>query len=74
LTGRGEKALTGPIVRGDTETVGTHIDEISRMAPGLLNLYQTLGRYTVNIAESGGNITKEKARELIQILSEKKSS
>ncbi len=69
-----EKALTGPIVRGDTETIRTHIDEILRMAPDLLNLYQTIGRYTVNIAESGGNITKERARELIQILSEKKSS
>jgi len=28
----------------------------------------------VHIAESGGNITKEKARELIQLLSDKKIS
>ncbi len=68
------KALTGPIVRGDTETVQTHVDEILRMAPDLLNLYQTLGEYTVRIAESEGNISTAKAQELIRILSGKKES
>jgi predicted short-subunit dehydrogenase-like oxidoreductase (DUF2520 family) len=67
-----EKALTGPIVRGDTETVGTHVDEIHRMAPELLGLYQILGQYTVHIAESGGNITKDRSEELIRILTKKK--
>jgi len=64
------KALTGPIVRGDAETVKKHLDEIGSMTPELLNLYRTLGRYTVNIAESGGNLSKEKVRLLFQILSE----
>jgi predicted short-subunit dehydrogenase-like oxidoreductase (DUF2520 family) len=64
------KALTGPIVRGDAETVKKHVDEIDSMAPELLNLYRTLGRYTVTIAESGGNLPKEKARQLLTILAE----
>jgi len=64
------KALTGPIVRGDAETVKKHVDEIGSMTPELLSLYQTLGRYTVNIAESGGNLSKEKVQVLFQILAE----
>lgn len=65
-----QKALTGPIVRGDTDTVRTHVHEIRRLAPDMLSLYQCLGRHTVLVAESGGNITKEKAAELLRILSE----
>jgi len=68
-----KKALTGPIVRGDTETVSTHVHEILRMAPDLLDLYQILGQYTVHIAESGGNITAETSQALLEILSKKKS-
>jgi len=64
------KALTGPIVRGDAETVKKHVDEIGSMAPELLALYRTLGRYTVTIAESSGNLSKEKVRLLFQILAE----
>ena len=64
------KALTGPIVRGDTETVRTHVAEILRMAPELLGLYQSLGRHTVGIAETGGNITREKAEELLALLAD----
>jgi len=45
------KALTGPIVRGDSETVKKHVDEIGSMAPELLTLYRTKGRHTVNIAK-----------------------
>ncbi len=62
------KALTGPIARGDAETVKKHVDEIGSMAPEFLTLYRTLGRYTVTIAESGGNLSKEQVRRLFQIL------
>jgi len=65
------KALTGPIVRGDAETVKKHVDEISSKAPELLSLYRALGRYTVTIAESGGNLSKENVQLLLQILAEK---
>ena len=63
------KALTGPIVRGDTETVRTHVAEIQRMAPELLGLYQSLGKHTVGIAETGGSIDRKKAGELLALLS-----
>jgi hypothetical protein len=46
------------------------MDEIGSMAPELLYMYRTLGRYTVTIAESGGNLSKEKVRLLLQILTE----
>jgi predicted short-subunit dehydrogenase-like oxidoreductase (DUF2520 family) len=39
---RGAEALTGPIARGDTETVERHRDELRRRAPELLDLYDAL--------------------------------
>jgi predicted short-subunit dehydrogenase-like oxidoreductase (DUF2520 family) len=39
---RGADALTGPIARGDTETVERHRDELRRRAPELLDLYDAL--------------------------------
>ena len=39
---RGAEALTGPIARGDTETVERHRDELGRRAPELLDLYDAL--------------------------------
>jgi len=65
-------ALTGPIVRGDAETVKKHVNEIGSMAPELLSLYRTLGRYTVALAESGGKLSTEKVRLLLQVLAENK--
>jgi predicted short-subunit dehydrogenase-like oxidoreductase (DUF2520 family) len=39
---RGAEALTGPIARGDTETVERHREELRRRAPELLDLYDAL--------------------------------
>jgi predicted short-subunit dehydrogenase-like oxidoreductase (DUF2520 family) len=39
---RGADALTGPIARGDTETVERHREELRRRAPELLDLYDAL--------------------------------
>ena len=52
-----EKALTGPIIRGDTKTVLSHIDEINNQAPELNELYKILGLYTLKIAEQ--NLSKQ---------------
>ncbi|MBW1941147.1 MAG: DUF2520 domain-containing protein, partial [Deltaproteobacteria bacterium] len=46
-------ALTGPIARGDIETVTRHLDENRQKKPELLSLYQTLGLHTIDIALSG---------------------
>jgi predicted short-subunit dehydrogenase-like oxidoreductase (DUF2520 family) len=46
----GDAALTGPIVRGDAETVVRHIDEIGNVSPQTADLYVALARATVRRA------------------------
>ncbi len=45
-------ALTGPIARGDTETLQRHVKALQQEAPELLPLYQTLASLTEPIAEA----------------------
>jgi predicted short-subunit dehydrogenase-like oxidoreductase (DUF2520 family) len=47
---RGDDALTGPIARGDEETVERHLDAIAEAAPELLELYRVLAEHTRSIA------------------------
>ena len=44
-------ALTGPIARGDIQTIENHLLEIGSKTPNLLPLYRILGFYTVEIAK-----------------------
>ncbi|HBI02774.1 MAG TPA: hypothetical protein DDY49_01920 [Paenibacillaceae bacterium] len=44
------KALTGPIVRGDVETVALHVDKIKKEAPSLLPFYYHLSQLTLETA------------------------
>jgi len=62
------KALTGPIARGDVETITWHIQEISKKMPEILNLYNTMGLYTIEVAKAGGTISESKAVELTKLL------
>ncbi len=41
------EALTGPIKRGDADTVRMHIETISQLMPEALDLYMSLGRETM---------------------------
>lgn len=47
----GAAALTGPIARGDEETVRRHLEALSERTPGLLSLYEELAARTREIAE-----------------------
>lgn len=62
------KALTGPIARGDVETIERHIKEIKDKTPDLLLLYNILGRYTVDIATAGETISESTAEDLKKML------
>ncbi len=44
---RGAQALTGPIVRGDTTTIATHLARIGEDVPELLPAYRALARATL---------------------------
>jgi len=49
----GGEALTGPIARGDTETVRRHLEAIERVAPELAETYRALAERTQAIARQG---------------------
>ncbi len=52
ISRRGTRAaLTGPVARGDVDIVAAHIQALENSSPGDLELYRTLGRYTLKLAE-----------------------
>lgn len=66
----GDGALTGPIVRGDVETVRAHLEGIMRTRPGTLPSYVALARATANTAVLDGRLLPIRAAKLIGILND----
>lgn len=62
------EALTGPIARGDVETVAAHLKAIEDRVPKFLMIYKTLGLYTLEIAKAKGALGKEAAEKLQNLL------
>lgn len=62
------QALTGPIARGDIETVKQHLVEIESKTPPLLDLFKTLSFHTIDIALAKGTLTEVDAASLRSIL------
>jgi predicted short-subunit dehydrogenase-like oxidoreductase (DUF2520 family) len=66
----GDAALTGPIVRGDVETVRAHLTDIARTSPGTLGSYVALARATANRAVVDGRLMPLRAAKLVRILND----
>jgi predicted short-subunit dehydrogenase-like oxidoreductase (DUF2520 family) len=62
------QALTGPIARGDSGTVQSHLELMDRLAPSLIPLYKTLGQATVGIAAAKGSLAAAERETLLKIL------
>jgi len=60
--------LTGPISRGDVETVRRHLAAIGQRVPDLLPLYRVMGRETVEVARARGSLTPGAAHEILDLL------
>jgi predicted short-subunit dehydrogenase-like oxidoreductase (DUF2520 family) len=65
----GDAALTGPVARGDAETVAAHVDVIRQTAPGALGAYLALARLTADRALAAGTLTASDAQRLLGVLS-----
>ncbi len=65
-------ALTGPIARGDVDTVTAHLRAIEEHAPECLMIYKTLGLYTVDLARDKGTCSKQAAEKLIALFQPRK--
>jgi predicted short-subunit dehydrogenase-like oxidoreductase (DUF2520 family) len=62
------QALTGPIARGDAQTVAGHVAALQQRAPELLELYLVLARQTIPLAQEQGGLTERAAEELLRIV------
>lgn len=66
------EALTGPVARGDAESVLKHLQALEDHSESI-NLYRLLGAKALRIAkERGSNIPSDKLHELTQILQQEK--
>jgi predicted short-subunit dehydrogenase-like oxidoreductase (DUF2520 family) len=63
--------LTGPISRGDTETIEKHLRIVAEFAPQTLDAYKMLGLKTIPIASAKRSIDADKAAEMKELLEAK---
>jgi predicted short-subunit dehydrogenase-like oxidoreductase (DUF2520 family) len=66
----GDSALTGPIVRGDVNTVRAHLAELARTAPDTLPSYVALGRATLDRVVTDGRVLPIRASAIRRVLDE----
>jgi predicted short-subunit dehydrogenase-like oxidoreductase (DUF2520 family) len=66
----GDAALTGPVARGDAETVATHVSVLRDAAPEALPSYLALARLTASRAMASGMLSAPDARRLLDVLAE----
>ncbi len=64
-----EKALTGPIARGDVETVNKHLQSFDEARNNEAEIYKLLGRLTLALAQKGHLKDMKKIKALAEILS-----
>jgi predicted short-subunit dehydrogenase-like oxidoreductase (DUF2520 family) len=66
----GDAALTGPVARGDAETVAGHLNALRTTAPEALPAYLALARLTATRALASGMLTASDAQRLLDVLAE----
>lgn len=64
----GDAALTGPVARGDADTVRAHLDALARVAPEVLPSYVAMARLTADRALACGRLSPERAAALLGVL------
>ncbi|MGI9005950.1 MAG: Rossmann-like and DUF2520 domain-containing protein [Streptosporangiaceae bacterium] len=64
----GDAALTGPVARGDADTVAVHMRAIAAAAPESLGAYLALARLTADRALAAGRLAGADAQRLLGVL------
>ncbi len=62
------RALTGPVVRGDSETVSAHLEAMEAMSPDMSRIYRLLFLRMVELGLAAGRGTEEDYRPLRTLL------
>ncbi len=61
-------ALTGPLSRGDTDTVARHLEALSAEEPSLVPLYKLLGLATLDLVRTRGDVDPQAIAQLVDLL------
>jgi predicted short-subunit dehydrogenase-like oxidoreductase (DUF2520 family) len=64
----GDRALTGPVSRGDVATVAVHLTTLRREAPDVVPAYVAMARRTAQRAERSGRLPAARAAEIVDVL------
>jgi predicted short-subunit dehydrogenase-like oxidoreductase (DUF2520 family) len=64
----GDAGLTGPIARGDADTVAEHIQALREASPEALRAYVALARLTADRALAAGILSTADAQRLLDVL------
>lgn len=67
---QGDAALTGPIVRGDVETVRAHLADLVADAPQTLPSYLAMAHATLDRAVTDGRLLPIRASTMLRVLAE----
>ncbi|HEX3899926.1 MAG TPA: DUF2520 domain-containing protein [Mycobacteriales bacterium] len=68
----GDRALTGPVARGDSGTVVTHLTTLAERAPEAVDAYVAMSRLTAGRALAAGLLEVEAAADLLDALATRK--
>lgn len=66
-----EGALTGPVARGDAETIQKHLEELAEDRPHLIPFYAALSTEMVRVAVRAGHLNQKRAETLLGLLQDK---
>ncbi|MCY7340456.1 MAG: DUF2520 domain-containing protein [Pseudonocardia sp.] len=66
----GDRALTGPVARGDVGTVRAHLRELGAVDPDLAETYRRLAGRTARRAAAAGLLADHAVRDVLAILEE----
>jgi predicted short-subunit dehydrogenase-like oxidoreductase (DUF2520 family) len=64
----GDRALTGPVARGDVETVRTHLRELTAADPDLAATYRVLAARTARRAAAAGLLSEYAEKDVLALL------
>ncbi|MDQ4125405.1 MAG: DUF2520 domain-containing protein, partial [Actinomycetota bacterium] len=64
-------SLTGPAVRGEWGTVGSHVRALEIAAPELVDPYREATRLILRVAEGAGKVTPEARRAAAAVLGDR---
>ena len=62
------QCLTGPISRGDVETIRKHVTALEKIHPDSVDIYKVLGLRTLSIALAKGHVSLDTAEEMRDVL------